>query len=155
MFINHLKTKLLLNVANKMSNEPPIVIDKHKPSNGRNKSESVDILSQWLHALETRSSLFWLRYLGAGLNEDQDDREEKRANSLGSTDSSFSDIDNDNIDESEEDFGSDVFAVPPCRSIAHRESDLLVALSENCTLGPVCYFCRLVLFLIRMYIFLL
>ncbi|CAG9840225.1 unnamed protein product [Diabrotica balteata] len=117
-----------------------IVVAKHGKLD---KTESVDILSQWLHALETRSSLFWLRYLGAGFNEDEvEDCEEKRAHSLGSTCSSFSDTDADNVDECEEDFGGDVFALPPCKSIAHRESDLLVALSENCTLGPVCYFCR-------------
>lgn len=95
---------------------------------------SSDILSQWLNSLETRSSLFWLRY------HENDEESEKRANSLESTDGTLSDTDSETVDDEVD--CSDVFPIATCRSIAHRESDLLVALSENCTLGPVCYFCR-------------
>lgn len=92
------------------------------------------LLSQWLNSLETRSSLFWLRYV---------DDDEKVANSLESTEASTStseDTDADHVDDYLEDV-HEVFS-KTCRSIAHRESDLLLALTENCTLGPVCYFCR-------------
>jgi hypothetical protein len=88
------------------------------------------MLAQWLNSLETRSSLFWLHYV---------DDDDKLANSLESTEASTGD-DTDHADDYLDDV-HDVFA-PTCRSIAHRESDLLLALTENCTLGPVCYFCR-------------
>ncbi|KAJ3660864.1 hypothetical protein Zmor_005293 [Zophobas morio] len=89
------------------------------------------LLTQWLNSLETRS-LFWLHYI---------DDDDKRANSLESTEASTSeDTDADHMDDYL-DADDDIFA-PTCRSIAHRESDLLLALTENCTLGPVCYFCR-------------
>ncbi|XP_063910662.1 FH1/FH2 domain-containing protein 3 isoform X4 [Zophobas morio] len=88
------------------------------------------LLTQWLNSLETRS-LFWLHYI---------DDDDKRANSLESTEASTSeDTDADHMDDYL-DADDDIFA-PTCRSIAHRESDLLLALTENCTLGPVCYFC--------------
>lgn len=89
------------------------------------------ILTQWLSSLEIRSSFFWLRY---------DDDHDKVNNSLESTEASTSeDTDADHVDDF---FNSDDIENFTCRSIAHRESDLLVALTENCTLGPVCYFCR-------------
>nr|CAH7745162.1 unnamed protein product [Callosobruchus chinensis] len=99
------------------------------------KTGSAELLSKWLTSLETKSSLFWLHYL------DSDFEKEKRANSLESTEGTLSDTDVD-ADETSEEFGSAESVTSSCRSIAHRESDLLVALSENCTLGPVCYFCR-------------
>lgn len=106
-------------------------------------------LNHWLESLEERSSTFYWVFS----EEDFLHRAEscgKRANSLESD--PLSDCDSvdhlaalNSLNSSEnfdEDFEKldDLFA--PCHSIAHRESDLLVALSENCTLGPVCYFCR-------------
>ncbi|CAH1986016.1 unnamed protein product [Acanthoscelides obtectus] len=98
------------------------------------KTGSAELLSKWLTSLENKSSLFWLHYL------DSDFEREKRANSLESTEGTVSDNE-DEPDETCEEFGSAESVISSCRSIAHRESDLLVALSENCTLGPVCYFC--------------
>lgn len=106
------------------------------------KGPSADLLSQWLNSLETRSSWFWLHYIDADLSADEAEHE-KRANSLESTDGTLSDTDGENIDDGDgHDQNVDDVFCPPCRSIAHRESDLLVALTENCPLGPVCYFCR-------------
>ncbi|CAH0547380.1 unnamed protein product [Brassicogethes aeneus] len=116
-------------------------LSKREIDYGGYESESADLLSQWLNSLETRSSLFWLHYIDGDLpSEEDDEKKEQRANSLESTSTTASDdIEGDNDNEYVAD--KDFFAIAPCRSIAHRESDLLVALSENCTLGPVCYFC--------------
>ncbi|KAH1010672.1 hypothetical protein HUJ05_004929 [Dendroctonus ponderosae] len=125
------------------SSEEPIVFHQEQPSL---------LLNQWLNSLEKRSSFFWVHF-----TEDDFHRAEasaKRANSLESNSDPLSDTDSGehslnlaSLNSSEnfediEDFDKleDVFT--PCRSIAHRESDLLLALTENCTLGPVCYFCR-------------
>lgn len=77
--------------------------DNHE-YNGYSTTEPSEILSQWLGALECRSSLYWYHYSEA----------------------------------------EDVFEMSPtCKSIAHRDSDLIAAIAENCTHGgPVCYFCR-------------
>lgn len=120
-----------------MSRQRLVIENESNVSYTNYKRQSADLLSQWLNSLETRSSLFWLRYID---NEFNDEEHEKRANSLESTDGTLSDIDVEDIEDDVD--CSEVFPIPQCRSIAHRESDLLVALSENCTLGPVCYFCR-------------
>lgn len=107
------------------------------------ESGSADLLAEWLQTLELKSSLFWTHhYADSGFSEIGEN--EKCSSSIESTRSTVSDTDLENIDDEDEGFNScaDVFAETPCKSIAHRESDLLVALSENCTLGPVCYFCR-------------
>ncbi|CAG9824324.1 unnamed protein product [Phaedon cochleariae] len=54
-------------------------------------NESPSLLSQWMKSLETRSSLFWLHYVDPTFGENHE--HEKRANSLESTDGSFSDTD--------------------------------------------------------------
>lgn len=74
------------------------------------------------------------------VSHDNDEENEKRSNSLDSTDGTLSDADVE-INDGEVDC-SDVFPILTCKSIAYRESELVVALSENCTLVPVCYFCR-------------
>lgn len=104
--------------------------------------ESSALLSQWLNSLESRSSLFWLNYIDDDGDDDDEteDVKEKRANSLESTEATTSEDTDDSL--SDESNSLDMFLTAPCRSIAHRDSDLLVALTENCTLGPVCYFCR-------------
>lgn len=84
-----------------------LIIDSGTSSSNHEFSypaESADILSQWLGALESKSSLYWYQY------SESEDR---------------------------------VLDMSPCRSIAHRDSELIAAITENCTHhGPVCYFCR-------------
>lgn len=97
-------------------------------------------LNHWLECLEERSTFYWVF-------SEEDYRLEncsKRANSLSDCDS-VDRLTLNSLNSSEnfdEDFEKLEELFTPCNSIAHRESDLLVALSENCTLGPVCYFCR-------------
>lgn len=125
-----------------------LIESKIPPNNNENRDENIDydtfessaLLSQWLNSLESRSSLFWLNYIDDDGDEDEDDIKEKRANSLESTEATTSEDTDDSL--SDEPNSLDMFLMTPCRSIAHRDSDLLVALTENCTLGPVCYFCR-------------
>lgn len=120
-------------------------LSKNKIDYGGYESESADLLSQWLNSLESRSSLFWLHYIDGDLPSDDEEDKEHRANSLESTGTATSDEIDQDIDPDgfcDDVQAKDFFSMAPCRSIAHRESDLLVALSENCALGPVCYFCR-------------
>lgn len=112
---------------------------------------SSDLLSQWLNSLETRSSLFWLHYVECNYNqknagkkdfcEDSDEGEE-----LSLTNSSDSGLENSNSftdnDTDDKDSNKNLPILPECKSIAHRDSELLLALTENCSHGPVCYFCR-------------
>ncbi|XP_017772966.1 PREDICTED: uncharacterized protein LOC108560052 [Nicrophorus vespilloides] len=79
---------------------------------------SADLLTQWLDSLETRSSLFWLHYV--------------ECNSRSSSSEASEDAEKE---------CSSCSPIVQCKSIAHRDSGLLLALTENCTLGPVCYFC--------------
>lgn len=155
-----------------MTSEPTFVITKNDIDYvDNNATDKNDLLSQWLNSLETRSSLFWLHYIDCNLS-DEEEKQLLSSNSLessGSTrtittseeddDTPSTDIDDEfnnttiinrenraesNADDNDNE-NDDVFSAETtlsCHSIAHRESDLLVALTENCTLGPVCYFCR-------------
>lgn len=100
---------------------------------------SSEILTQWFDSLEFRSSHFW-----HFCNLNDEDRKEKRANSVESMEATTSESTDGDYGEENSLEGDHCgfLSVEPCRSIAHRETDLLVALSENCSLGPVCYFCR-------------
>lgn len=57
--------------------------------------------------------------------------------SVDKTSESDNSLDGNASDELGESLG-----ITPCNSVAHRDADLLVALTGNCSLGPVCYFCR-------------
>lgn len=101
---------------------------------------SSDLLSQWFNSLETRSSLFWLHYVECNNFCEESDESE-----LSLTNSSDSGVDNTNCcyDIDDKDTNKNVpVLTTECKSIAHRDSELLVALTENCSHGPVCYFCR-------------
>lgn len=127
-----------------LTNEEPISFHQEHPS---------ILLNQWLDSLEKKSSFFWVHFTEDDFPH-KAETSTKRANSLESNSDPLSDTDSgehsltlnslNSSENFEDDFDKidDVFSVPPCRSIAHRESDLLLALTENCTLGPVCYFCR-------------
>lgn len=117
---------------------------------------STDLLSQWLNSLETRSSLFWLHYVecnfkdgdSSGTNKIQYDQEsdEGAASLTNSSEYTDSGLENCNSltdnDADDKESSKNVSVVPECKSIAHRDSELLLALTENCSHGPVCYFCR-------------
>lgn len=77
-----------------------IIENIESPAEYFQQQESTDILSQWLGALENKSSLYWYQY-----------------------------SDNEEFEK-------------PCKSIAHRDSELIAAITENCNHGPICYFCR-------------
>lgn len=126
-----------------------------------NNTGPPDLLTQWLNSLETRTSLFWLHYVECNFKNNSEEASRFRVEKLGSEDtaslssSSFlteetlSDFDslrdsNSSASSVEQSFSYEETEVPiiPCRSIAHRDSELLVALSGNCSHGAVCYFCR-------------
>lgn len=112
---------------------PPLLIDDYS-------SGSSHLLSRWLDSLETHSSLFWLRCEGIAENPDELDLLDGECEGeelLGEEDGGDSGVGSKGDLRELEEFG-----MAPCTSIAHRDSDLLVALTENCTLRPVCYFCR-------------
>lgn len=138
-----------------------MVIESDKLSDNYSQNEtdynyncsSSDLLSQWLNSLETRSSLFWLHYVECNLNEKTviknggfEGEEESDEGELSLTNSSDSGLENSNSftdnDTDDKDSNKNVPILSECKSIAHRDSDLLVALTENCSHGPVCYFCR-------------
>lgn len=121
--------------------------DKISDNYIKNETEynsSTDLLSQWLNSLETRSSLFWLHYAECNFKETNfcDDYDDEGDLSL--TNSSDSGLENPNsfIDIDTDDSNKNVPILSECKSIAHRDSELLLALTENCSHGPVCYFCR-------------
>lgn len=132
-------------------------------------SSSSDLLSKWFSSLEARSSLFWLHYLNCTFIDDEEEeefiyksKEENNAENVKNLEenplSSAGNCDNyvaslvavQNKDKSRINIDSlgvkigdaTKFPIAPCNSIAHRDTELLVALTENCTHGPVCYFCR-------------
>lgn len=74
--------------------------------------EPSEILSQWLGALESKSSIYWYQYTES---DDVFDNHISNNNNNSST---------------------------TCKSIAHRDTELIAAITENCNHGPVCYFCR-------------
>ncbi|KAF7265989.1 hypothetical protein GWI33_020723 [Rhynchophorus ferrugineus] len=103
-------------------------------------------LGQWLSTFHRRSTVFWIHFPDDFRTNAMERTHPHRAHSLYSssdTDSPETSASNSLTSSvnSDEDLDriEDVFV--PCRSIAHRESDLLMALTENCSLGPVCYFC--------------
>lgn len=107
---------------------------------GGYSQNSRHLLSKWLYTLEAQSSLFWLPCIGCSeAKEDEFDGKvpegsltsNEGTDSLGDDQSVFS--------EGSEDAA---FGINECKSVAHRDSELLIALTENCSLGPVCYFCR-------------
>ncbi|KAK9886767.1 hypothetical protein WA026_018417 [Henosepilachna vigintioctopunctata] len=119
--------------------EETLVLDNFFGDISEPECSSSDILAQWLDSLESRSSHFW-----HFCNFDDGPRQEKRANSVESMEATTSESTDGDYGEEcslEGDHTSSFLSMEPCRSIAHREPDLLVALSENCSLGPVCYFC--------------
>lgn len=124
-----------------------------------------DLLTQWLNSLETRTSLFWLHYVECNFKNNSEEAckfreklgsEESASLSSSSlfTEETVSDFDSlkdsnsstSSIEQSSllytDDNSLKEVPIIPCKSIAHRDSELLVALSENCSHGPVCYFCR-------------
>lgn len=105
---------------------------------------STHLLSKWLNTLETQSSLFWLHCIGCSETEEDVEFEEKMMRgegSLSSNEGTDSLIDDQSVySEGSED--ASALGMTECKSIAHRDSQLLLALTENCALGPVCYFCR-------------
>lgn len=106
---------------------------------GGYSQNSTHLLSKWLNTLETQSSLFWLHCIGCSETE-EDDFEGKPEGSLSSNEGTDSLVDDQSVfSEGSEDAA---LGVTECKSIAHRDSQLLLALTENCALGPVCYFCR-------------
>lgn len=117
-------------------------------------SNSAHLLSKWLNTLEQQSSLFWLHCLGCNFVEDHDeaDDDEKEPLQIERSDTEVSETSDVALEDECDTQGSssennadeeDVsVGMKPCKSIAHRDSELLLALTENCSLGPVCYFCR-------------
>lgn len=130
-----------------------------------------DLLTQWLNSLETRTSLFWLHYVECNFKNNSEEASRFREEKLGSeetdaslssrssflTEETVSDFDSlrDSnsstssveqssllLEEAEDGGLSKEVPIIPCKSIAHRDPELLVALSENCSHGAVCYFCR-------------
>lgn len=108
---------------------------------GSYSQNSTHLLSKWLNTLESQSSLFWLHCIGCNNQADEDEFERKGPEgSLTSNEGSDSLGDDQSVfSEGSEDAA---LGLTECKSIAHRDSELLLALTENCSLGPVCYFCR-------------
>lgn len=108
---------------------------------GGYSQNSTHLLSKWLNTLETQSSLFWLHCIGCNNQAEVDDFQTKDLEgSLSSNEGTDSLIDDQSVFS--EAFEDTALGLTECKSIAHRDSELLVALTENCSLGPVCYFCR-------------
>ncbi|XP_071057371.1 FH1/FH2 domain-containing protein 3 isoform X1 [Onthophagus taurus] len=124
-----------------------------------------DLLTQWLNSLETRTSLFWMHYVECNFKNNSEEackfREKLGSeetislsseamsdfDSLRDSNSSTSSIscgeisDQTGFLEGDPSGIKEEIPIVACKSIAHRDSELLVALSENCSHGPVCYFC--------------
>lgn len=108
---------------------------------GGYSQNSTHLLSKWLNTLETQSSLFWLHCIGCNQPEEEEFEQAKLPEgSLSSNEGSESLGDDQSVFS--EGFEDAALGVSECKSIAHRDSELLLALTENCSLGPVCYFCR-------------
>lgn len=107
---------------------------------GGYSQNSTHLLSKWLNTLETQSSLFWLHCIGCKQAEEEEFERKAPEGSLSSNEGTESLGDDQSVfSEGSEDAA---LGLTECKSIAHRDSDLLLALTENCSLGPVCYFCR-------------
>lgn len=133
---------------------------------------SSNILSNWFNSLEERSSVFWLQYINYNLIDEDEEEEEidkpkpiacpADAITTQSPDVTTA-INNECVESTNycnninhtivpenlpsadvKGDSNEVTKLPivSCNSIAHRDTELLVALTENCTHGPVCYFCR-------------
>lgn len=107
---------------------------------GGYSQNSTHLLSKWLNTLETQSSLFWLHCIGCNEGEEDEFEGKPREGSLSSNEGTDSLVDDQSVFS--EGFEDSALGVTECKSIAHRDSELLLALTENCSLGPVCYFCR-------------
>lgn len=117
-----------------------------------NYANSSELLSKWFNSLEARSSLFWLHYLNCNFIDEEEDENDRRPTieEVKRPDLTVEDEDGSvnsdslgvKIDEDNDDYDATEFPIVSCNSIAHRDTELLVALTENCTHRPVCYFCR-------------
>lgn len=137
------------------------------PSEGCSSEEVSDTLSEWLNSLNARSEALWLHHQEGSCCSSYDDSSSSGVSDVNSLEfaSSQSECGSGSICSSSGSSASiarcksledvahpaaidgdkrerDARLPTECRSIAHRDSELLVALTENCALGPVCYFCR-------------
>lgn len=143
VIITHLQQKRVFKpktILTLLSSNQPLVMDSLSKSDldyGGYSQNSTHLLSKWLNTLENQSSLFWLHCIGCNRQGDEDEAREGSLSSNEGTDSL-----GDDQSVFSEGFEEAALGVSECKSIAHRDSELLLALTENCSLGPVCYFCR-------------
>lgn len=118
-------------------------------------TNSAHLLSKWLNTLEQQSSLFWLHCIGCSFEDDHENEDDEEEESLQVEESDAEGGDSSEVTAERDDEDAEgslsensvdevdvALGMKPCNSIAHRDSELLLALTENCSLGPVCYFCR-------------
>lgn len=138
-----------MRVDDRLAHDPSL----DDPNQVEQQPASTHLVSKWLDTLESQSSLFWLHCIGCSFEEQSDDGEDmgiRDSKDVMDDDSGVHDV--FTVDKTSESDGSvdsgtaeemdDSLRLATCNSVAHRDTELLVALKGNCRVGPVCFFCR-------------